>query len=102
MQRGNLLAFGTDAGVYPHGLNARQLPVMVRLGHEPGPSRAGRHRRTPPSAWAVATSARSSPGRYADLVAVPGHDLGDLSVLQSPALVMKGGRVVTDRTSGTT
>ena len=36
------------------------------------------------------------PGRYADLVAVPGHDLGDLSVLRTPALVMKGGRVVAD------
>ena len=40
------------------------------------------------------------PGRLADLVAVPGHDLGDLSVLQSPSLVMKGGRVVLDRRRG--
>jgi imidazolonepropionase-like amidohydrolase len=37
------------------------------------------------------------PGSYADLVAVPGHNLGDLSLLQSPALVMKGGQVVADR-----
>ena len=35
VRRGVHVAFGTDAGVFPHGLNARQLPVMVRLGLSP-------------------------------------------------------------------
>ncbi len=35
VRRGNRIAFGTDAGVYPHGENARQLAVMVRLGMTP-------------------------------------------------------------------
>ena len=35
LERGNAIAFGTDAGVFPHGLNARQLAVMVRLGMTP-------------------------------------------------------------------
>lgn len=95
VERGNLIAFGTDSGVYPHGQNARQLPIMVRLGM------------TPVEALQTATVRSAEclgrddvgalgPGRYADLVAVPGHDLGDLSALLAPALVMKGGRVVAD------
>ena len=96
VERGNLLAFGTDAGVFPHGQNARQLPIMVRLGMTPvGAVQAATVR-------AAECLGRDDvgalvPGRYADLVAVPGHDLGDLSVLMAPALVMKGGRVVADR-----
>jgi imidazolonepropionase-like amidohydrolase len=96
VERGNRLAFGTDAGVYPHGANARQLPIMVRLGMTPiGAVQAATIR-------AAECLGRDdlgvlAPSRFADLVAVAGHDLGDLSVLQSPALVMKGGQVVADR-----
>ena len=45
VQRGLNIAFGTDAGVYPHGENARQLPIMVRLGLDPARRRSCGHRR---------------------------------------------------------
>jgi imidazolonepropionase-like amidohydrolase len=88
------IAFGTDAGVFPHGLNARQLPVMVRLGM------------TPIDALRAATvvAARClrndevgvlAPGCFADLVAVRGHELGDLSpFVDDVSAVFKGGRRV--------
>jgi imidazolonepropionase-like amidohydrolase len=88
------IAFGTDAGVFPHGLNARQLPVMVDLGM--APIEALR------AATVVAAQCLDSaevgvlaPGRFADLVAVRGHDLGDLSpFVDHVSAVFKGGRRV--------
>ena len=45
VERGLNIAFGTDAGVYPHGENARQLPIMVRLGLDSARDPAGGHPR---------------------------------------------------------
>jgi imidazolonepropionase-like amidohydrolase len=88
------LAYGTDAGVYPHGWNAKQLPYMVRFGMTPMQALQ--------SATAVAArligwddrlgSIRS--GLLADLVAVPGDPLEDLSVFEDVRFVMQGGVVV--------
>jgi imidazolonepropionase-like amidohydrolase len=87
------IAYGTDSGVYPHGDNARQLPYMVR------------HGMTPVQAIQAATIVAAEligwkdvgalePGRFADLVAVRGHELTDLSAFESVDAVMKGGRMV--------
>jgi imidazolonepropionase-like amidohydrolase len=94
IRRGVPIAFGTDAGVFPHGRNARQLPIMVRLGLSPV---AALQAATLDAARCLGWEAEVGSlraGRYADLLAVEGHDLGDLDVLARPALVMKGGRVV--------
>ncbi len=96
VERGLNLAFGTDAGVYPHGKNARQLPIMVRLGLPPLETlRAATADAARCMGWERDVGALE-PGRFADLVAVRGFDLGDLSVLQQPVLVMKGGVTVAD------
>ncbi len=89
-------AFGTDAGVYPHGDNARQLAVYVKYGMTP--AQAIR------SATSVAADllGRSQdvgtlqPGRYADLIAVRGDPLTDVRVLESVPFVMKGGKIIKD------
>lgn len=95
-QIGVRIGFGTDAGVFPHGLNARQLPMMVGLGMAPvDVLRAA-------TVWAAECLGSDqvgvlAPGRFADLVAVSGSDLGDLSGFADDVrLVMKGGRVVRD------
>ena len=84
VRRGVQVAFGTDAGVFPHGLNARQLPVMVRLGLSPVAAlRAATFDAARCLEWDGEVGSLQ-PGRYADLLAVEGHELGDLDVLTSP------------------
>jgi imidazolonepropionase-like amidohydrolase len=94
VKAGVRLAFGTDSGVYPHGLGTRQFATMVGLGMTP--MEAIR------SATVVAAELMGwqdrvgslEPGRFADLVAVAGDPLEDPDVLNDAALVMKGGVVV--------
>ena len=90
---GAKMAFGTDAGVYPHGDNARQFAKMVEWGM------------TPMEAITAATASAADllgwsdrigtlqKGRFADLVAVNGDPLADVTILQKVQFVMKGGVV---------
>ncbi|AJP71097.1 Xaa-Pro dipeptidase [Sphingomonas hengshuiensis] len=94
VKAGVKIAFGTDAGVYPHGFNARQFAYMVQWGMTPmqaiqsATTVAAELLRWDKDVGAIA------PGRYADMVAVPGDPLRDIRVLERPAAVMKGGVVV--------
>ncbi len=88
------MAFGTDAGVYPHGDNARQFAKMVHYGMQPLDAiRAA-------TIWAAALLDRANdrgalePGMHADLIAVRGNPLDDIAVLEVVAFVMKGGQIV--------
>ena len=88
------LGFGTDAGVYPHGLNARQFAYMVRYGMTPMQAiqsatiEAARLMGKETDVGSIAT------GRYADLVAVKGDPLKDIRLLEKVDAVMKGGELV--------
>jgi len=85
------IAYGTDSGVYPHGLNARQLPYMVRYGMTPMQAiqsatiSAARLMRWEDRVGSIA------PGKYADLIAVDGDALADLKKVEQVGFVMKGG-----------
>jgi imidazolonepropionase-like amidohydrolase len=87
------IAYGTDSGVYPHGLNARQLPYMVRYGLtamqaiQSATIRAAELMRWEDSVGSIAA------GKYADLIAVDGDALADLKKLEQVGFVMKGGVV---------
>jgi len=88
------VAYGTDSGIFPHGETARQLPYMVRYGMTAIEAiRSATVVAAELMGWSDRVGALE-PGRYADLVAIRGHDLGDMSAFSEPALVMKGGRVV--------
>lgn len=87
------IGFATDAGVYPHGLNARQFAYMVKYGM------------TPMQAIQSATGRASEemgrtdvgaivPGRYADMIAVKADPLTDIQSLEKIDHVMKGGAIV--------
>jgi len=88
------MIYGTDAGVYPHGTNGKQFAVMVRYGA------------TPLQAIQAATITASQAlgrekdvgqvavGRYGDLIGVFGDPLEDITTLEEPVFVMKGGAVV--------
>ncbi|MBS0376282.1 MAG: amidohydrolase family protein [Proteobacteria bacterium] len=88
------MIFGTDAGVYPHGDNARQFATMVAWGMTPLQAiRAA----TVTAAEALGRSAdvgSVAVGRYGDLIGVAGDPLTDVRRLQDVPFVMKGGEVV--------
>ena len=87
------IAFGTDAGVYPHGENAKEFEYMVEAG-------------MPPMFTIQAATTHAAqllkhdkdvgslePGKFADIVAVPGNPLSDIKLMQHVDFVMKGGVV---------
>lgn len=94
------MAFGTDAGVYPIGDNAKQFAVMVRFGMTP--------------AQAIRTATFNSAdligrskdvgtiesGKFADIIAVDGDPLQDVTKLQNVGFVMKGGVIYKDKLTG--
>ncbi len=87
------MAFGTDAGVCPCGINAKQFALMVKYGM------------TPMQAIQSATSSAADllghssevgsvkPGKYADIIAVSADPLADVSVLENVQFVMKDGKI---------
>ena len=87
------IIYGTDSGVYPHGDNALQFPIMVERGM------------SPMEAIKAATSVAAhyigwddrvgviEPGRFGDLIAVHGNPLDDITLLQDVEVVIKGGLV---------
>ncbi len=88
------MILGTDAGVYPHGDNAKQFATMVTWGMTPLQAIQAA---TVTAAEALGRSAdvgAIAVGRYGDLIGVAGDPLSDPLVLQSVAFVMKGGEVV--------
>jgi imidazolonepropionase-like amidohydrolase len=88
------VAFGTDAAVYPHGMNAHEFAVMVKLGLTPLQAiQSATINAADLLGWSgkVGTLA---PGAWADLVAVDGDPIKDVTTLESVKFVMKGGEVV--------
>jgi imidazolonepropionase-like amidohydrolase len=87
------IAYGTDAGVFPHGGNGKQFSKMVEWGM------------TPMQAIQSATTGAAdligwknivgqiSPGAFADLIAVSGDPIADVTILEKVAFVMKGGAI---------
>jgi imidazolonepropionase-like amidohydrolase len=93
VEHGVKIGFGTDAGVYPHGQNAREFELMVKDGASPA------------LALRAATSADAEllgiadkvgsleKGKLADIVAVPGDPFADISAMRKVFFVMKEGRI---------
>jgi imidazolonepropionase-like amidohydrolase len=88
------VAFGTDAAVYPHGLNAHEFAVMVKLGLTPLQSiQAATINAADLLGWSDKIGT-VEPGRWADIIAVDGDPLQDVTTLERVKFVMKGGEVV--------
>lgn len=93
VRAGVRIGFGTDAGVYPHGDNAREFAVYVESGMTPLDALRSA---TLDAAELLGVDDRGviAEGMLADLVAVPGDPLRDIRVTERPVFVMVGGRVV--------
>lgn len=94
VKAGVKIAYGTDAGVYPIGTNAKQFAYMVKFGMTP--------MQAIQSATVVAADLLNwqadvgavSAGRFADMIAVDGDPLVDISILEKTPVVMKGGALI--------
>lgn len=87
------IGFGTDAGTFTHGQNAREFAAMVKLGLSPGQAiRAA----TIDAAELLGVDDRGvvAPGKLADLIGVNGDPLADVTCLEHVDFVMKGGEIV--------
>lgn len=92
-QAGCKMGFATDAGVYPHGDNAKQFAKMVEWGMQPIDAiRAATITSADAMGWSAKVGALE-PGHYADLIAVSGDPLSDVRTLESVKFVIKGGVV---------
>jgi imidazolonepropionase-like amidohydrolase len=88
------IAFGTDAAVYPHGLNAHEFAVYVQIGMTPLQAiQTATVNAADLLGWSDRVGTLEQ-GKFADIVAVNGDPLKDVTLLQSPVMVMKGGSVV--------
>ncbi len=94
MQAGVKIALGTDAAVYPHGLNAHELDVYVnQLGMAPlAALQTGTVNAADLMGWSAKTGTLE-PGKWADIIAVEKNPVDDVRVLQDVKFVMKGGVV---------
>jgi imidazolonepropionase-like amidohydrolase len=94
VRAGVRIAFGTDAGIYPHGLNARQLAYQVRLGQTPLEAiRSATVHAAELLRWEDRVG-RIAPGFYADLIAVAGDPTDDVRLLERVDVVVKDGVVL--------
>ena len=88
------VAFGTDAGVYPHGLNGHEFGKMVEMGLTPLQSiQAATVNAADLLGWSDKVGTIET-GRWADIIAVDGDPLRDVNTLEHVKFVMKGGEVI--------
>ena len=92
IEAGVKIAYGTDAGLYPHGQNADGFVDLVEYGMSPGQAIKTA---TVDAAELLGTDDRGTiePGKLADIIAVMGNPLEDVSLLQNVSFVMKNGRI---------
>jgi imidazolonepropionase-like amidohydrolase len=94
LKSGVKIAFGTDAGVSPHGISAREFSLLVGLGMTPA---AALRSAGPSAADLLGLGDRIGTlekGKEADIVAVPGDPLADIRATEKVFFVMKAGRIV--------
>ncbi len=91
------MAFGSDAGVMPHGTQGGQFRYMVEYGMTPMQAIQSATRNAAQALGREADVGAIAVGRYGDIVAVAGDPLADVRQLEHVAVVIKGGAVVADR-----
>lgn len=94
VKMGVRIGYGTDSGVYPHGMNGRQFAYMVKYGMTPMQAIQSATIHAAELLGKDADLGSIAPGRLADMVAVTGDPLADIRVLERVDGVIKGGKKV--------
>ncbi|AXR06091.1 Xaa-Pro dipeptidase [Salinimonas sediminis] len=97
VEAGVNMVFGSDAGVYPHGDNPKQFARMVKFGMSPMQAIQAATINAATLLKQQDNLGSLSPGKYADIVAIPGNPLQDMSKMEQVSMVMKDGDVVLNR-----
>jgi imidazolonepropionase-like amidohydrolase len=100
VKAGAKMAFGTDAGVYPHGDNAKQFFYMVKYGMTPAQAIRAATSNAADLIGRAKDVGTIEAGKYADIIAVSADPLQDVRALENVGFVMKGGAVVKDGITG--
>jgi imidazolonepropionase-like amidohydrolase len=87
------IAFGTDAAVYPHGQNAKEFAYMVEAGMPPAYTLQAATTHAAELLKQGKDLGSLEAGKFADIVAVAGNPLEDITVMQKVGFVMKAGQV---------
>jgi imidazolonepropionase-like amidohydrolase len=93
------IAFGTDAGVFPHGMNAMEFGLMTDAGMSPTAALLAGTREAAKLLGLEAEIGTLEPGKWADVVAVPGDVLANIHATEHPIFVMSKGRVVLQKSA---
>jgi imidazolonepropionase-like amidohydrolase len=93
VRAGVKMSFGTDAGVCPHGINARQFAFMVRYGMTPMQAIQSATTNAADLLGKSNLLGSLKAGKYADIIAVSGDPLENIRVLENVKFVMKEGKV---------
>jgi imidazolonepropionase-like amidohydrolase len=91
LKAGVKMVYGTDAGVYPHGGNAKQFAVMTRYGATPLQAIQAATLNAADALGQKDKVGIIKPGAFGDLIGVAGDPLQNITLLENPAFVMKGG-----------
>jgi imidazolonepropionase-like amidohydrolase len=91
---GAKMIYSTDAGIFPHGDNARQFAVMVRFGLQPIDAIRSATTNAAQALGRASDVGAIQVGRYGDIIAVEGDPTRDVSLLERPVAVIKGGERV--------
>lgn len=94
LRAGVKMVYGTDAGVFPHGQNGRQFAVMVRYGATPLQAIQSATVNAAEALGQAGQVGVVAPGAWGDMVGVVGDPLADVTLLEAPVFVMKGGETV--------
>jgi imidazolonepropionase-like amidohydrolase len=91
------IALGTDSGVSPHGMNGKEFSLMTQLGMQPAAALISGTRDGAKLLGIDAEVGTLEAGKVADIVAVKGNVLNDISVTEKPIFVMKSGVVAVEK-----
>jgi imidazolonepropionase-like amidohydrolase len=94
------IAFGTDAGVFPHGQNAMEFGLMTDLGMSPAAALVAGTREAAKLLGVDAEVGTLEAGKFADIVAVPGDVIANVRATEHPIFVMRHGQIVVHKAAG--